>query len=260
MTKPVVLSDLDDTLFQTRRKMTAEQARHTLLPGALDPALNPRSFMTQQQSMLVNWLLDHADLIPVTARGTEEFRRVTLAFTSWAVTTHGAVILTPAGQIEPAWQAHMLRQLAPYRERLLSMRHAATDMLAGCGIDAWVRLHCEYEETPVYLVLKHRDSTRLNELNALADRLDKLFLADGFYTHRNGNNVAWLPHPVDKGLAVSWLLEKLRAERGVFPVLGLGDSLSDHRFMRLCDWFGVPGKSQFADAISRQLFGGEEHA
>ncbi|MFV2647460.1 hypothetical protein ACNIZI_28610, partial [Escherichia coli] len=69
---------------------------------------------------------------------------------------------------------------------------------------------------------------------------------EGFYIHRNSNNVAWLPTPVEKGLAVSWLLEKLRAERGVFPVIGLGDSLSDHRFMKLCSWFGIPRQSQFA--------------
>ncbi|MCP6401426.1 hypothetical protein NL486_27310, partial [Klebsiella pneumoniae] len=64
-----------------------------------------------------------------------------------------------------------------------------------------------------------------------------------------------LPCPVEKGLAVSWLLEKLRQERGVFPVMGLGDSLSDHRFMKLCSWFGLPRQSQFAEAISQRIFG-----
>jgi hypothetical protein len=86
------------------------------------------------------------------------------------------------------------------------------------------------------MVMKHRDSTRLDELNAIADEIETVFPTEGFYIHRNSNNVAWLPTPVEKGLAVSWLLEKLRAERGVFPVIGLGDSLSDHRFMKLCSW------------------------
>ncbi len=31
--------------------------------------------MTEEQAMLVDWLLEHADLIPVTARGTEEISR-----------------------------------------------------------------------------------------------------------------------------------------------------------------------------------------
>ncbi|WP_127957360.1 hypothetical protein [Serratia microhaemolytica] len=255
MNKPVVLSDLDDTLFQTRRKMVNELALEPFRIGAVDRTLKPRSFMTEEQSMLVDWLLEQAELIPVTARGTEEIGRVQIPFRSWAITTHGAVILTPDGKPEEEWKSHMLDQLAPYLERLTSMQRLITDMLNKKGINVWARLNFEYGETPVYMVMKHRDSTRLDELNMIADEIEHIFPTEGFYIHRNNNNVAWLPTPVEKGLAVSWLLEKLRAERGIFPVIGLGDSLTDHRFMKLCSWFGIPRQSQFADAISQQILG-----
>lgn len=255
MNKPVVLSDLDDTLFQTRRKMVDELALEPFRTGALDRSLLPRSFMTQEQSMLVDWLMEQAELIPVTARGTEEISRVQIPFRSWAVTTHGAVILTPEGKPDEEWKAHMLLELSSYRERLTSMQQRITGMMNARGINAWARLNYEYDETPIYMVMKHRDSTRLDELNAIADEIENVFPTEGFYIHRNSNNVAWLPDPVEKGLAVSWLLNKLRAERGVFPVIGLGDSLSDHRFMKLCSWFGIPRQSQFADAISQNIFG-----
>ncbi|MCS3430821.1 hypothetical protein [Klebsiella sp. BIGb0407] len=255
MNKPVVLSDLDDTLFQTRRKMVDELALEPFRTGAIDRTLNPRSFMTEEQSIMVDWLLEHAELIPVTARGTEEISRVQIPFRSFAVTTHGAVILTPGGAPDEEWKALMLDKLSPYCERLISMQRLITEMMQKRGINAWARLNFEYGETPVYLVMKHRDSTRLNELNAVADEIETLFPTEGFYIHRNSNNVAWLPTPVEKGLAVSWLLEKLRAERGIFPVIGLGDSLSDHRFMKLCTWFGIPRQSQFAEAISQRIFG-----
>ncbi|WP_312176020.1 hypothetical protein [Pseudescherichia sp.] len=255
MTKPVILSDLDDTLFQTRRKMVDELALEPFRTGALDRSLAPRSFMTEEQSMLVDWLLDQAELIPVTARGTEEIRRVQIPFRSWAVTTHGAVILTPEGKPDEEWQAHMLLNLTPFAERLVSMQRIITEMMEAKGINAWARLNYEYGGIPVYMVMKHRDSTRLDELNAIADEIENVFSTEGFYIHRNSNNVAWLPVPVEKGLAVSWLLNKLRSERGIFPVIGLGDSLSDHRFMKLCSWFGIPRQSQFADAISQRVFG-----
>lgn len=59
------------------------------------------------------------------------------------------------------------------------------------------------------MVMKHRDSTRLDELTAIADEIEKVFSTEGFYIHRNSNNVAWLPTPVGEGAgAVSWLLEK----------------------------------------------------
>lgn len=257
MNRPVVLSDLDDTLFQTRRKMVDELALEPFRTGALDRSLAPRSFMTEEQAMLVDWLLAQAELIPVTARGTQELRRVQIPFTSWAIATHGAVILTPEGQPDEQWKAHMLQSLAPYRDRLLSMQRTITAMMESRGINAWARLNDEYDATPVYMVMKHRDSTRLDELNAFADEMEQTFSTDGFYIHRNSNNVAWIPAPVEKGLAVSWLLNKLRAERGVFPVIGLGDSLSDHRFMKLCSWYGLPRQSQFAEAISQRIFGGQ---
>ena len=40
--------------------------------GALDRSLKPRSFMTEEQGMFTDWLLANSELIPVTARGTEE--------------------------------------------------------------------------------------------------------------------------------------------------------------------------------------------
>lgn len=260
MNKPVFLSDLDDTLFQTRRKMINELDLEPYRTGALDRSLQPRSFMTEEQSMLVDWLLDCAELIPVTARGTEEISRVQIPFRSWAITTHGAVILNADRQPDKEWKAHMLACLAPYEERLLTMQRQITELMAARDINAWARLNYEYGDVPVYLVMKHRDSTRLDELNAIGDEIEALFSTHGFYIHRNSNNIAWLPTPVEKGLAVSWLLEKLRTERGVFPVIGLGDSLSDHRFMKRCTWFGMPQQSQFADAIAQSLFGEKDHA
>lgn len=257
MNKPVVLSDLDDTLFQTRRKMVDELALEPFRTGALDRSLSPRSFMTQEQSMLVDWLLEQAELIPVTARGTEEISRVQIPFRSWAIATHGAVILNPQGEPDDEWKALMLASLAPYRDTLTTMQQDITDLMAERGINAWARINYEYDDVPVYLVMKHRDSTQIDELYALADEIEQRFPVERFYIHRNSNNIAWLPHPVEKGLAVTWLLDKLRAERGVFPVIGLGDSLSDHRFMKLCSWFGIPRQSQFAEAISRRVFGEE---
>ena len=152
MNKPVVLSDLDDTLFQTRRKMVDELALEPFRTGAVDRTLNPRSFMTEEQSMLVDWLLEQAELIPVTARGTEEISRVRIPFHSWAITTHGAVILTPEGNPDEEWKAHMLGQLAPYQEKLTSMQRLITEMMDAKGINAWARLNFEYGETAVYMV------------------------------------------------------------------------------------------------------------
>lgn len=52
--------------------MVDELALEPYRPGALDRSMQARSFMTEEQSMLVDWLLKHADFIPVTARGRKK--------------------------------------------------------------------------------------------------------------------------------------------------------------------------------------------
>mgnify|MGYP001140567038 FL=1 len=143
MTNPVILADLDDTLFQTRRKMVDELALAPYKTGALDRSLAPRSFMTQEQAMLVDWMLEHADLIPVTARGTEEMNRVTIPFHSWAITTHGAVVLTPEKVADEQWQHHITQSLTPYKQPLLRLQQSITQLMAERNIDGWARINYE---------------------------------------------------------------------------------------------------------------------
>lgn len=254
MCKPVIFSDLDDTLFQTQRKISARSDSKAVRVAALDRSMLPRSFMTAEQTIWVDWLLEQAELIPVTARGTEEISRVKIAFQSWVITTHGAVILNPAGQIDEEWKKQILPRLLPYADRLTAIQQTITTMLQHRNINAWARINYEYDQIPVYLVMKHRDSKRIEELYEVNKEIEQQISSEGFYIHRNDNNIAWLPQPVDKGLAVHWLLEKLKADRGLFPVIGIGDSLSDYRFMKLCHWLMLPQHSQFSNAISTEIF------
>lgn len=254
MNKPVVLCDLDDTLFQTKRKMLTETLQTPVEVGAYDRALEPRSFMSQEQSMLVAWLLESAELIPVTARGTEETARVALPFRSWKVMTHGAVIASPDGTVNRIWQDHIVSALSAMEAQLVSYRQTLSDALERAGLNAWCRMNHEYDGVPVYFVMKHRDSTQIQELYAFNDTMQQQLDTRDFYIHANGNNIAWIPHCIQKGHAVAWLLAHLRDTRGPFPVMGLGDSLSDFSFMQHCDWFGMPARSQFTDAIRTHIF------
>ncbi|MDU7840400.1 MAG: hypothetical protein E7J63_19130 [Pantoea sp.] len=254
VSRPLVLCDLDDTLFQTLRKMKNETHQEPVRIGAFDRQMEPRSFMSQEQSMLVDWLLSTAELVPVTARGTEETSRVNISFSSWKIMTHGAVITRPDGSVDPEWQDYLMTRLHPMQARLNEYRQRLSDELDRCGLNAWCRMNNEYNGTAIYFVMKHRDSTRTEELYRFNQRMQEELDMSGFYVHQNGNNVAWLPECVQKGLAASWLLKKLRAERGQFPVIGLGDSLSDHAFMAECHWYGMPSRSQFADAIQDKIF------
>ncbi|PHM73239.1 hypothetical protein [Xenorhabdus kozodoii] len=256
MIKPLFLTDLDDTLFQSRRKLKGISDISSFRVGALDRKSSPHSFMTQQQAMLVDWLLAHAEVIPVTARNTEQLSRVQIPFNSWRIVSHGAVILTPDGSVDEHWQSVVVSELLSYRDKLCELARLSQRLIASCGMDAWARMDYEYGDVPVFLIIKHRDYGKLDELTRLADCLTQENpFQQNFYFHQNNNNLTVLPKCVDKGLATQHLLQRLRNERGVFPIIGLGDSLSDHRFMQLCDWFGMPQQSQFAGTLMTALFG-----
>lgn len=253
MNKPLFLVDLDDTLFQTKRKMTQELGQEPVRVGALDRSLTPRSFMNQKQAMLVDWLLECSELIPVTARGTDEIARVEIPFRSWQITTHGAVILQPNGQPDAGWQQHILDALAPYTAHLLELERVCNAVLKEQQVDGWVRINHEYDGQPVYLVMKHSNSNHIEETYAVADEVAKHIDLSGYYVHRNGNNIAWLPHCIEKGKATAYLLKTLQETSGTRPVIGLGDSLSDHRFLTLCDFWGMPSTSQFATHVDQSF-------
>ncbi|GHA63607.1 hypothetical protein ACFFLZ_00210 [Photobacterium aphoticum] len=248
MTKPLFLVDLDDNLFQTQRKMT-QKGQTPAETAALDRALKPRSFFSQEQANFVHWLLEHADVIPVTARGTEETARVTIPFTSWKVMTHGAVITMPDDQPDPQWQDQIQTALIPYQQQLHDRQAALTAAFNAANIDAWARINFEYDGQAIYLVAKHTDSSKIDELYAVADQVDRELGTDGFYIHRNDNNIAWLPHCIEKGKATRYLIDKLRADEPHKPIIGLGDSLSDMTFLRQCSWFGMPPHSQLSKPL-----------
>ncbi len=249
--RPIVLVDLDDTLFQTIRKMRQEYGFSPVRVGALDRTLKPRSFLSQKQVYFVDWLLTYAELIPVTARGSEELSRVTLPFSSWSVTTHGAVIYKPCGTPDHFWKDIILTSLSPYTDLLYELQAYCSQLLSKYNIDGWARLNFEYDGQPIYLVMKHRDSNHIHMFDIIVDKMSKKFDLSNFYVHRNGNNVAWLPMCVKKGMAAKYLIELIQNRDGFRPVLGFGDSISDYSFLQLCDWWGMPQQSQIAILVAK---------
>ena len=263
--KPYALMDLDDTLFQTQRKIAAWQLPtaepHHLVYAAVNKQGEPLSLMTQRQQLFFNWLLSSTELIVVTARDRHEIKRVVLNFSSWQVLTHGALILQPSGEPLKAWQHQMGAILAPLQAKLqqliaiievynhrqqgplkLALHH---DDFVAPGTDS---SDDSLSEMLIYLAIKHhqKDAMALQQFGEwlLAEHPQ---LADDFYIHSNANNLAILPKGIHKRHAVAYLLEQhLDHAR---PSFGFGDSLADLPFLQQLDWYGTPNHGQLHDHI-----------
>lgn len=246
--RPLVFVDLDDTLFQSARKLDAgpwrDGPRH---PAALDIQGAPIGFMRPVQQQFIHWLLACADVVPVTARSVEAYQRVQLPFSHGAICAHGGVMLTPEGQLEPTWHAQMSARLADQQAAL----PALCEQVLGLGAELDISLRgwvVEEAGLANYVVIKHNQDNDDLLVRVLAAVRAHNPLA-GLYVHRNGNNLAFLPECLRKRTAVQEWIRRDRAVNGERPLLGFGDSLSDLGFMSECDWWGTPTRGQLADAV-----------
>lgn len=242
--RPLLLTDLDDTLFQTARKMPINSDR---IPAAQGLNGETICFMYQWQQEFINWALGCMTVIPVTARGIESFQRVHLPFEHGAVCVHGAAILTPSGTLDANWHLHIKKELESYQARLVNM--LATILQIGETIELSLRGWLEYtQDTVAYLVIKS-NAAKEEELAKLLNTLRQTISLEGFYTHMNGNNLAILPKAVNKRAAAMEILRQHTAKYGRVPVFGMGDSISDLGFMRLCDFAAFPPNSQLGGQL-----------
>ena len=262
--KPYALMDLDDTLFQTQRKIDAWDLANSnaekLICASINKKGEPLSFMTQRQANLFNWLLASTELIVVTARDTSEIKRVKLPFNSWQVLTHGAVILTSDDNPLSEWQQHIYNELAPLQDKLSQLSKLFTSYSKSDNSQLVFTPHTHTfnsnndsnkHELTIYLAIKHAQKDH-QALIELANKLPSLIrdFNQHFYVHVNANNLAILPHVIHKRHAVQFLLENYLDN--MRPSFGFGDSLADLPFLQLLDWYGMPNHGQLHDQLDSQ--------
>jgi hypothetical protein len=238
-----VFLDLDDTLFQTRPKCPPDVE---LSPAAFRRDDTPLSFMTPQQVRLLDLFSGSANVIPVTARNADAFRRVRLRFSSLAVLDFGGVILMPDGSPDAAWDARIRPQARGIASELERWRDSLQSFVEAHRLGASVRVIADLD-MPLYLVLKHPHG----DVGALERvRRDGLAGLDAarFFVHFNDNNLSIVPRFLGKEQAVGYMLEHLLDNEPRLTI-GVADSDTDAGFLALCDFALLPRHSQLAQRL-----------
>ena len=240
--KPLVFADLDDTLFQTRRKMNGQPLhQQAAVAGNGDPRKS--SFMTARQLAMFNWLNASTELIPVTARSGDAFDRVDLPFGSWAIISNGAVILEPDGTRHAQWAGRMqdiLQPLAATMDDILEQGRAAA-VLPDLDDRSWIVTE---GALPPYVVFKLNTVTEASLLGLEALPIP----ITGWTRHFNSETLALIPPGSGKAAAAEYLHRLLNPD-DERPTLGFGDSLSDLSYMAQMDVLMIPSRSQIADTL-----------
>ncbi|WP_019008394.1 HAD-IIB family hydrolase [Deinococcus aquatilis] len=247
MSTIVAFADLDDTLFQTLRKLPGADPR-TLTPATVNTQGEAHSFCTPTQAELLRLLAcGGVTVIPVTGRDLAAMARVTLPFSSWRIVDHGLTLIAPDGAVDAEWAAHVRAHLHDLQDALAAATahleaHAAR---LGCRL---TRHHAH--QLPFMTVLKHPE--------AHAGALEELQLRwEGFLVDQNladlqiianANNVSVLPRSLGKLEAVQHLRQRQFSDAVL--TFGLGDSLSDLAFMSACDFAVTPPRGQLLRAVN----------
>lgn len=245
--KPLAFIDLDDTIFQTNRRIKPDDSFRV---GSLDSKGNPLSFMTKKQQGFVDWLFTHADVVPVTARPIDGLSRVQLEFKHGAICSFGGTILDASGKVDAQWHEIQQERLKTLKPLIQTMPDLLIENAKGLGdVRSWT---VEENGLHLYSYVK-QNNPKIGQMF-----LDQIVInipqniKDNFYMHLNGNNLAVIPKVLTKQNAVEYYLQKHDPESERF-ILGYGDSLSDFGFLANCDWFGTPKNSQIRNFTEAKL-------
>lgn len=235
-----VFSDLDDSLITTQHESPEEGAE----PVAFKKNGETTAYLTAGQRALVDLLVEHAELVPTTARTSESYLAMKLPKTTYAITNFGGVILLN-GKPDERWLAMVEPQARQSSEALRTMLASVEEVCAKEAIDARCRVTAE-AGLDLFLSIKHNRRNR-EELRGLRDVVARQ-LPEGYRIHANANFLAAMPSWMGKEQAVAWLLANV-VPTGALTI-GLGDSQSDLPFMRLCHYAMLPVASQAFSTLS----------
>lgn len=239
--RPVLFTDLDDTLFQTARKTTEPVCESRLAAEATN---GHHSYMTGSQASMTQWLLESTRLVPVTARSTDALSRCRIPFKSWKVAANGAVILNPEDHADADWSTHIAQISRAFHAALEALDAVTCSRNADGRFRHWIVWE---EGRPVYFCVKSNGEEAW--LDDLRESLCSI-TGEEFLHHRNGNNMSFTPQGISKMAAVAHLIDRNPEIRdGV--IFAMGDSLTDLPFMGLADMMMIPPGSQIDTAIMR---------
>lgn len=238
----IILTDIDDTLMTTRRKL--KQVAETLEVGALSKDGDPISYIDPNRQQLISAIFNpNNTVIPVTARSIAGLDRVNLPFNSFAISNFGATITNPDKSLDDAWFSHVKKcaEASDILGTFNALIAEVSELSVVCSIK-------EEFDTPLYLNIRSPDlnAQSLSSASDLAKNLlNQANILNYFNFYQTDKDFAIIPAYFSKKSAAENVLSKLNAND---TILGLGDNLLDLEFISLCHFAITPtDSSMFAN-------------
>ncbi|HEW99035.1 MAG: hypothetical protein DRR16_21790 [Candidatus Parabeggiatoa sp. nov. 3] len=224
--------DLDDTLFQTKRKNPKG-----VIPATLSAKAGNGSYMTQAQQHLFELFYesDKVKIIPTTARDFRQYQNTLLSQSPRIETAilYFAGMIIDKGIEDKQWQQQIQQA---YQQLKLPISQLLTQF------EQLVDNHPQftlYNVDDYYITVKAESDCPKATRDGLFSQLKTLETSE-YLIHQYDRAFSLLPHFLDKRYAVQYLIEKYQPDL----TLGMGDSLTDWPFMQQCDFRIIPKEAQ----------------
>jgi len=230
--------DLDDTLFQTKRKNP-----HGIIPVSHNAKTGRSSYMTRAQELFFELFSNEekVKIIPTTARDLQQYNNCFLSRSpriDTAILYFSGIILEK-GVEEKQWQQHIqaaYSQLDMPISQLFTQAEKIVDNNPQFTVD---------NVDDYYLIVRAQIDCPKNTKENLFSQLNVLKTPD-YFIHQNNRLFLFAPNFLDKRYAVQYLIEKHQPEL----TLGVGDSMTDLPFMQQCDFRIFPKNAQIEELFN----------
>ncbi|HMY54158.1 MAG TPA: hypothetical protein PKN86_02530 [Candidatus Obscuribacter sp.] len=238
--QPLVFADIDDNFCHTTGKFRKYVGDESLGEACvIDPAGKALSYRSAAQTAYLNWLMDSANVVPVTGRSREKFLQVQLGFSGHAIVSFGGLILLADGTPEPGWY-NIIKEAAALEADAIKALLAQAKAQAA-SMDSALNVTLITDEGLDLLVKVQHKEGKNDVLAAMGNGMAE-YLPSGWTLHNNEGQLCAYPPFLGKEKACAYYLEHLAAPYSL--LIGSGDSLTDLGFIGLCDVMVAPVNSQ----------------
>jgi hypothetical protein len=218
LNKVIYFVDLDDTIFQTKRKLLdgIYQATNVENPQKV-------SFFSEQQKALLDYIFssDETLFIPITARTKHQYARTVFSTDSRVVfhSIYYGGLLHYKGELMTEYQARIRPQLIKSIrgiERVLEQVNLDFGLiLKRVNVDDHYYVLHDLSESELKIVTRMKEESKLE--------------VDMYISEKS---VTLLPKVINKTNVVNYLCDILKPKL----VIGMGDSFADLDFLNRCDF------------------------
>ncbi|EWG09678.1 HAD family hydrolase [Cytobacillus firmus] len=225
-------SDLDRTLIYSSKALADFGQSGEGLIGVERKDGREIAFMTNEAERFLKEISAQMLFVPVTTRTYEQYKRIFIfqdvLNIPYTVTSNGANIHYHGKPLEE-WSGIVRKRLKAECALLEEMM----DRSQSLELNGKIKIA---ENLFFYYILEEKLTAEAKK--AIADLAESL----GWRISHQGRKLYFMPNPICKGEAVKFIQKR----EDINMVLGAGDSMLDHDFLKYCDYAYVPRHGELA--------------